>query len=232
MTFTLEFDHFLFFEKHFAPMSHFAVSQLEQLLFQELNNLLLQNPPLELHKELYQIALNHANQFLDRKVKTLKDGSKERKKNFPRSIRYAEICFVTLRPLETDNANLVETSKKLCSTINHHYLNAFKPGMNSIGPVLIQMKSKKIVTVILLAFFQPAIPAALFKNTFERLSQEKVGVSNIQYFKSLLDQFRQLAKFDPINQIEPKDKSSLTQLAKYHVACKVSFSIQLFQYIL
>ena len=61
-------------------MSNFAVSQLEQLLFQELNNLLLQNPPLELHKELYQIALNHANQFLDRKVQTLKDGSKERKK--------------------------------------------------------------------------------------------------------------------------------------------------------
>ncbi|OHT10076.1 hypothetical protein TRFO_20811 [Tritrichomonas foetus] len=104
-------------------------------------------------------------------------------------------------------------------------------GMNSIGPVLFQMKSKKILTVILLAFFQPAVPMSLFKETFEPLCSSEVLVSenNFAFFLSLINQFRSIAKFDDLIPKPTVKKVTSLKVAKYEVSCKITYSIQLFQ---
>ncbi|KAK8883796.1 hypothetical protein M9Y10_042895 [Tritrichomonas musculus] len=207
-------------------MSNFNISKLENLLFQELNKQVSQIPPFALNKELYQAGCNHAKQVLSKKIKNVKLGSKERKSLFPKAIRYKEICFVSA-PISSINSD-PETSKSLCSMILNHYSSDLKSGLNSIGPVLVPLKSKKILVIILFAFFQPYIPASKFKETFEPLSKQKIAPDDKSNFVKLINTFRSLAHFDELNMTKPKSKLPFC-VAKYNYDCACSYSIQLFQ---
>lgn len=211
---------------HLFTMSNFNISKLENLLFQELNKQVSQIPPFALNKELYQAGCNHAKQVLSKKIKNVKLGSKERKSLFPKAIRYKEICFVSA-PISSINSD-PETSKSLCSMILNHYSSDLKSGLNSIGPVLVPLKSKKILVIILFAFFQPYIPASKFKETFEPLSKQKIAPDDKSNFVKLINTFRSLAHFDELNMTKPKSKLPFC-VAKYNYDCACSYSIQLFQ---
>ncbi|KAK8878320.1 hypothetical protein M9Y10_005085 [Tritrichomonas musculus] len=207
--------------------SNFSVTKLEDFLLQELNKYLSQSPPLEIHRGLYEIAYNYAREVLDKKIKNVKAGSEKRRRHFPEAKRYAEICFVS-NPI-SNVTDEIEASKSLSSMITSYYLKELKAGMNSIAPVLLPLKSKKVLTIILLAFFQPAIPLSKFNKSFEPLSKEKYPVENLSYFVELLNHFRSLANFDKLPQSSHLPKGREFRIANYYYTCAVSYSIQLFQ---
>ena len=139
-------------------MSDFKVTRLEYSLFQNIKRCLSDDSSLSIHEQLYEAGLEHGKKIIKDKIKeNFRAGTEERQKMFPESRHYGELIFVSKPIQETE---IDQISSFLMKTIQKHYKDFIKVidmmGINKIGPVLLQLRSKKVLAVILYAYFPPA----------------------------------------------------------------------------
>lgn len=217
------------------------ISELDNILFNEIKKIRDTDlPVLELRKELYQVANQHAVDFSNHVIQDIRDNGIERKKKFSNTRRFFEISFVSQSTSQitnsTQNEELTESAiNSILEPALHILRNQFADQIkmaqiNSIGPVALPLKSNKVVIVILGCFYSPIIPLKTFKRTFRQYSSSTVSSHDFNFFLELCNKFRSMIHY-PKFEVQ-QDETKIQNEYKEMIVSSAQLSIQLFSELL
>ena len=192
------------------------VTKLEQRLFDSLANRANLTGSLTMRTELYDAARETARQIAHRKILRPSEGHAQRKAKFAGARRYREILIATPPIKEEDPlpsiVDLVWRKKRV-----------FESGINALGTVIVELKSKRFVVVVLGAFYAPEIPLKSFMQAVKGLpmKQAKLDASGAELFVKVLNEMRAAGGYH--RSVALGDCPHFKSLVKLHVKADTVF---------
>lgn len=191
------------------PDSQFFITDLESDLYNVIQEIRNDEPPLEIRKDLYTTAHQHALNCYKKLHRNVKEGFESRRNLFRNAKRYMEINFVT-KPLESDPISFIS------NILKSHYISRIQSQINSIGPVTMKLKSNKYVVVILAAYFAPIFSVRQFFVYFPKIREMEQSSNDLDALIDLMNHFRKMHNFKPFTSgaTPPKAGSYKNMLTK------------------
>lgn len=185
------------------------ITNLESDLYNAIQEIRNDKPPLVIRKDLYSAAVQHAQNCVKKVHHNVKEGFESRRMLFKECKRYMEINFVT-KPLTSDPISFISYILK------EHYISRIQSQINSIGPAIMKLKSNKYVVVILGAFYTPIFSVRLFFEYFPEIREMKDPSTDFDILLNLINHFREMHNYHPLVNRSPqiKEKSHKKILSK------------------